>query len=251
MSLNTRRSLRCKPVFAATGIALSLLACGNASADDTSLTGEVGVGVMRTQSIIHGDSSSNSLIPYLAFDYGRLFARIDTFGIKTLKVGYGNIEILGRYRPDGYDVSGLERRATPIPLGIGTLQTTPIGAFEFNVTHDVNDSGGTIGLARYIAKIPVGPVSLYPEFGAEAFNGRYNNYYYGTRGNEAAVVGRSYSAGSATNVFMGMMASVHIAEHWTLTGYIRRTNFGSAVADSPLVNRGLRNSGFLAVAREF
>jgi outer membrane protein len=226
--------------------------CSNALADEPAVfSGEVGIGAFRTQAIIHGDSTTTSPIPYLAFDYGPLFARIDTFGFKTLKVGNGNIELLGRYRPDGYQVSGLARRAMPVPLGIGTLQTTPIGAFEFNVTHDFSDSAGTLALARYIAKLPVGPVTLYPELGAEMFNSRYTNYYYGTRDNDANFIGQSYSAGSATNTFFGLLATTHIAEHWTLTGYFRRTFLGGAIADSPLVSRGARNSMFVAVAREF
>lgn len=234
-----------------TALLASGLSLGQARADEAVFSGEVGVGVLRTQSIIRGDSTSTSPFPYLAFDYGRLFARIDTFGFKTLKVGNGHIEVLGRYKPDGYQADGLARRATPVPLGIGTLQTTPIGAFEFNVTHDFANSSGTIALARYIAKIPVGPVTLYPELGAEAFDSDYTGYYYGTRNDDALVVGRSYSPGSATNTFFGVLATVPIAEHWTLTGYFRRTNLGNSIAESPLVTRGLRNSAFLAIARKF
>lgn len=232
-------------------LALLSMASAHAFAEDKSFSGDVGLGVLRTQPIIRGETSSTGPMPYLAFDYGPLFARIDTFGIKALKAGYGHIEIVARYRGDGYAAAGLAHRANPVPLGIGTLQTTPIGAFEFNITHDFSNSAGTLALVRYIAKLSAGPVTFYPEVGAEMLNARYANYYYGTLGNDASVIGQSYAPGSATNAFIGLLASTHIGEHWTLNGYFRRTKLDEAIARSPLVTRGGRNTLFVAAAREF
>ncbi|HEX5125440.1 MAG TPA: MipA/OmpV family protein [Rhodocyclaceae bacterium] len=232
-------------------IALTVMASNHAFAEDAAFSGDVGLGVVQKQSIIRGDHTRTSAMPYLAFDYGRVFARIDNFGVKTLAVGYGHIELLGRYRTDGYQVSGFERRDTPVPLGVGTLQITPIGAFEIDVLRDFGTSAGAVAQARYIAKFSAGRVSVYPEFGVEMLSARYANYYYGTRQQDAATLGQSYTAGSATNPFLGVMVSTQLAERWTLKTYLRYTLLDDTIAHSPLVSREGKTTMFVAVARGF
>jgi outer membrane protein len=51
--------------------------------------GDIGAGAYYTRSIIKGDPDGSSVLPYLDFKYSRMFARIDTFGVKTLALGYG------------------------------------------------------------------------------------------------------------------------------------------------------------------
>ena len=52
------------------------------------INGDVGFGGYYTHSIIKSDSDKFDILPYLDFDYGRMFARVDTIGIKTLKLGF-------------------------------------------------------------------------------------------------------------------------------------------------------------------
>jgi outer membrane protein len=70
---------------------------------------------------------------------------VDTLGYKTLKLGYGRLELIGRIGQDGFDTNvpspqGLRKREISIPLGVRTLQVTPLGAFFINVFHDVRQS---------------------------------------------------------------------------------------------------------------
>lgn len=212
---------------------------------------EAGVGFVRTQSIIQGGQMKTSVMPYLIHEEGRFFARIDTFGIKTLKAGYGHVEVIGRYRGDGYAVAGLMRRDNPVPLGLGTLQVTPWGAFEATALRDFGDSAGLVGQARYITRGHWWRLTFYPELGAEFLDSRYTTHFYGTRGQDAVSVGRHYAPASATNLFLGLLGSVRITERIAFNAYVRRTWYDDAIEDSPLVRRGARNSFFLAVARSF
>src|SRR5450755_2347773 len=119
------------------------------------IDGDIGLGSYYTRSIIRGKTDQVSILPYGNFDYGRIFMRIDTLGIKTMKLGYGYLEIAGRISQDGFNADvinlhGLYNRQTSIPLGLGTLQITPIGAFFINAFHDINKSRGNLFEVIYV-----------------------------------------------------------------------------------------------------
>ena len=136
------------------------------------LVGDIGVGAYYTGSIVRGVSDFTTVLPYGDFEYGRMFARVDTLGIKTLKMGNGYLELVGRISQDGFDTNtpgllGLRKRETSIPLGVGTLQVTPMGGFMLNAFHDVRQSQGQLFEAIYAAELDLPQVSFYPLLGAE------------------------------------------------------------------------------------
>lgn len=87
----------------------SALLCGSAPAVSEefpqNMVGDIGVGGYYTRSIVRGKSDAFSVLPYADFEYGRVFARVDTLGIKTLKLGYGHLELVGRISQDGFDTN--------------------------------------------------------------------------------------------------------------------------------------------------
>jgi len=87
-----------------------------------------------TKSNVKTNSTSTSVLPYAFAEYNRLAMRIDTLGIKTVKMGYGYLELSGRISLDSYKIQSQINhqnisKSTPAPLGLGTFQETPIGAF--------------------------------------------------------------------------------------------------------------------------
>ncbi|GAA5164955.1 MipA/OmpV family protein [Viridibacterium curvum] len=232
-------------------LGLTALLAPLAQAAEDKLSGDAGLMLAPSQSIIREGKNTLAVLPFVAGDYGRAFARVDTFGVKTLKFGYGHLELIGRYRADAYEVDGLTRRDAPVPLGVGSLQVTPIGAFELNVVRDFGDSAGAVGMARYIAKLARGPVSVYPEVGGEYLNRRYANYYYGTREADASTVGRHYATSNALNLFVGSLLRYDLTDKYALQAYWRYTRYDDTITDSPLVSRKGRHNGFVAVTRSF
>lgn len=155
------------------------------------LRGDIGAGGYYTRGIVRSQGDDFSVLPYLDFDYGRLFARVDTIGIRTLKVGYGYFELVGRISQDGFRTNtsalqGLGDRETSIPLGIGTLQVTPAGGIWLNAFHDISRSKGNLFEATYGGEVDLPQVTFYPMFGAEYQSGEYVRYYYGISAQEAA-----------------------------------------------------------------
>jgi len=222
-----------------------------AYAEESGLSGDIGLAITSTQAIVTGVKNDLGAMPYLNFEYGRAFARVDSLGVKVLPFGYGNLEVLGQYRADGYHSSVVSSRQGSIPLGLGTLQITPIGAFDVHALHDFGKSGGDIVQARYLAEIPFGRTKAYPELGVEYESSAYTGYYYGTTASDAVTLGRGYTPGAAVNTFAGLLLKTQISGNWYATTYFRCTWLDSRISGSPIVTRGVQKSLMFSVLYQF
>jgi outer membrane protein len=232
-----------------------------AQADDeafpSGIDGEIGLGVYSSGADIKGSSNHASVLPYAYFDYRRLFVRIDTLGVKTARLGDGYLELAGRISRDGYTsnapvLKAPRHRSDSIPLGLGTLQETPVGDVFANWFHDVGKSGGNLYDLTYAGRIDLAPVTFYPEAGFEYQSASYVRYYYGITAQEAAPgIATAYRPGGSLNPSLGVMAELALPEHWRLNLYLSRKWFGHAVRDSPLANSKTQDSGFLALSYSF
>jgi outer membrane protein len=221
------------------------------------MDGDIGLGGYYTRSIIRGNNDALSVLPYADFEYGRMFARVDTLGIKTLKMGYGNLELIGRISMDGYNTNtpglqGLKKRETSIPLGIGTLQVTPIGGFYINAFHDIRQSQGNWFEVIYGAQLDLPRVTFYPLLGAEYQSKEYVRYYYGISSQEAASSQyASYQPVGTLNGLLGLIAEIRLNDGYYLNCYVRRKWLGDAIRLSPIVNQRYLDTGYLALSYRF
>jgi outer membrane protein len=235
----------------------SQLAYAQAAPLTDKLVGDVGGAVYGTQSVIRSKGNDTRVLPYGFFDYDRFFARIDTLGVKTLPMGYGYLELVGRVSQDGWRadtaaLSGLTDRKTPIPLGVGTFQQTPYGAFIVNAFVDANKSHGALFEATYAAEFKLGPVSFYPQVGVEHRTAKYANYLYGVSAAESVASGyAAYSAGASTTPVLALLADVPLNESWVVNLQLRRKWLDSAVTNSPLVGRKTQDMAFVALSYRF
>ncbi|MBA4381870.1 MAG: MipA/OmpV family protein [Sideroxydans sp.] len=230
-----------------------------ASADDfkSEIVGDIGLGAYYTGNIIRGNHNQTSVLPYVDFNYGRMFARVDTFGIKALPLGYGHVELVGRFSQDGFDTSdpalaGLTKRDNSLPLGIGTLQVTPIGGFLINAFHDANSSRGNIFEVIYGGRLELPRTKLYPMLGVEYRSKEYVNYFYGISPQEAANSSyAAYQADGATNSLIALIVDIELTDEYHLHLYARRKWLGDAIRQSPLVDKNYLDTGYVAVSYRF
>lgn len=222
------------------------------------IKGDLGILINSDQSPIRGDSTHPVLLPLAYFDYGRMFTRLDIFGIKTLPVGYGYLEIVGRVKFDAYKTAGnaalkgIDDRQNSFPIGVGTFQLTPIGGFFLYALHDVNRSQGNLLDATYAAEFEFWGMTAYPEAGVEYYTSKYTQYYYGISNSEAAKSGSAtYSPAAAVNPYLNILLQVPLMDGWNANFYLRRKWLGTTIANSPLVDRTHIDAGFVAVVRHF
>ncbi|MDH2917203.1 MAG: MipA/OmpV family protein [Gallionella sp.] len=234
-----------------------LSAAASAEEFKSEIVGDIGLGGYYTGSIIRGNPDQTSVLPYVDFNYGRMFARIDTFGIKTLPLGYGHVELVGRFSQDGFDTSapalaGLTKRDNSLPIGIGTLQVTPIGGLMLNAFHDANSSQGNIFEVIYGGRLELPRLKLYPLVGAEYRSKGYVRYYYGVSPQEAAhSTYAAYQPDGAFNNLIALIADVHLSDDYHLHLYARRKWLGDAIRLSPIIDKGYLDTGYVAVSYRF
>lgn len=241
------------------GFLISLVLGGIAQAEEfpSNIDGDIGLGVFYTSRIVRGKANQTSVLPYAYFSYDRAFIRLDTLGVKTWKFGYGYLEIVGRYNQDGFDadtssLTGLKNRQTSIPLGIGTMQVTPIGAFFIDAFHDANKSGGNLLEVIYVGELDVSWLKFYPLLGAEYRSKEYVRYYYGISPQEAANSQyAAYQPAGAFNPLIGLMMDARLTEEYHLNFYLRRKWLGSSIHASPIVNQKFMDTGFVALSYRF
>lgn len=241
------------------GLFVSLLLASIAQADEFSsnIDGDIGLGVFYTSRIVRNKANQFSVLPYAYFSYDRAFVRLDTFGVKTWKLGYGYLEIVGRYSQDGFDtgtssLAGLESRQTSVPLGLGTLQVTPIGAFFIDAFHDVNKSGGKLLEVIYVGELKASWLTFYPLLGADYRSKEYVRYYYGVSPQEAASSQyTAYQPAGAFNPLMGLMMDARLTDGYHINFYLRRKWLDSSIQDSPIVNQKFMDTGFVALSYRF
>lgn len=219
------------------------------------LVGGLGGAVYGTSSTTSRHGVAPSVLPYAYFDYERYFVRVDTFGVKTLPVGAGYLELVGRVSLEGVhgSLAGNQggHRSNPLPLGLGTFQETSVGGFFLYGFYDPR-SGGALLEATYAAEIPLRGFTLYPQAGVEHRTMRYVRHLYGVSTAAAAVYGgASYQPDGATTPLLSLAADVPLAGSWALNLQARRAWSGRTIRDSPLYVRGRQDSGFVAISYNF
>ena len=219
------------------------------------LVGGLGGAIYGTSNATSRHGVSPSVLPYAYFDYERFFVRVDTLGVKTLPIGAGYLELVGRISLEGVhgSPSGNQngRRSNPLPLGIGTFQETSVGGFFLYTFYDPR-SGGALLEATYAAEIPLRGLTLYPQAGIEHRTMRYVRHLYGVSAADAAASGSgAYKPDGATTPVLSLAADIPLAGAWALNLQVRRAWSNRTIRDSPLYVRGRQDSGFIAISYNF
>ena len=228
--------------------------------DDPSdrIVGDIGAAVYSSKLNIGTNGSQSFVLPFGFFEYQRAFVRIDTVGVKTFKMGYGNLEFVGKLILDNYNITSPYNGSTinklnPVPIGIGTFQETPIGGFFINAYHDFGQSRGALYELQYFAELsPTSYFTLYPLVGVERQSGQYANYYYGMSSQNALQTGYTpYTAKGTNNMMAGMLIEVPIVENWYANIYGKRKWMGTGINNSPVMMKSFQDNGFISIAYRF
>jgi outer membrane protein len=222
------------------------------------IVGDIGAAIYTSNLHIGTEGAQTLVLPYAYFDYERFFARIDEVGIKTFKIGYGYLEVVGKINLDSYKIKSPYNgnsinKSDPVPLGIGTLQETPLGSIFLNAYHDFGKSNGALYELLYFGEIEtVKNIIVYPEVGIERQSSQYANYYYGLSQGDAQLTGySSYTAPATNNMLAGMMIEIPVMENWYINVYAKRKWMGSGINNSPVMSKPFQDNIFAALAYRF
>lgn len=229
-----------------------LLICSCAWSQNPAFKGELGLMGVHNSAIVTGEKARFDVLPYVYGDWGRAYARIDTFGVRTLPLGSGHLELAMRAGREGLEgrsaaYPGLNERRSPTPLGLGTFQVTPAGGVFVYLMHDPVSSGHFAELS-WAARLALGSATLYPQLTAQYRSASYVNHLYGLTPAQVADTGlASYRAGRSVLSQAAVHLTLPLSGPWSLQTQVRYRWLDDAVARSPLVNSRSQTSGLMAL----
>lgn len=241
--------MRMKHTF---GILLAAVSAAQAqSAFPDHFVGDAGGMLVASQPVVQGASGTISAMPYVYGDYGRFYARVDTFGVKALPMGEGHLEVAARVSTEGFKAhktafSTAGDRSAPVPVGLGTFQRTALGGVFAYVFHDTT-SGGQLLELSWAGKVALGRATLYPQLGVEHRSAAYVQHLYGVSAAQSSPALPAYQAGASTVPVLSLHATVPLQGPWSLQLMGRYRAWDSAVRNSPMVDRSGQATGYAAL----
>lgn len=203
-----------------------------------------------------GLAISPEVRPYRNFDEGTELMPVIRYENQWLRVTGPGLEVkLGAtgpvqwglslsYARDGYkpsdspDLAGMDRRRDSAWAGLRASLPTPYA--RFNAEWSADASGHSDGQKLRLTaqrRVDLGTVALTPRVGATWLDSRYTRYYFGVQGHEARVLRPSYQPGSTVNTEIGLRLDHTLAPRHQVFADLSVTLLGSAIKNSPLVDR--------------
>lgn len=229
-----------------------VLAATPAIAQSEGFKGDMGGMVTQASALVSGVSAQTGVLPYVYGDWGRFYGRVDTFGVRAVAMGSGHLELAVRASTEGYEgrktaYPALGDRRSPLPIGLGTFQRTPVGGVFAYLMRDPQ-SGGQFAELTWAGQFSVGTATIYPQLGAQYRSSAYVNHLYGVSATEAAATGLSaYRAGSSLVPQATLHMTLPLSGPWSLQVQARHRWLDRAIQDSPLVQGKTQTTGLLAV----
>jgi outer membrane protein len=204
--------------------------------------GDVGLAWLREATWQNQSTHDSRFMPYVYGDWGRLFARVDTFGVKVLPVAAGHLEIVYRNSNEGKalvhsSASTSLSRDNPQLWGLGTFQETPVGGFFAYALKDLH-SQGYLFEWMYAIEIKFAGANVYPQLGIEHRSASFVKPLYGVSVAEANALGRSsYNPGASTSKVWGVALEVPLQNQWNLNWELSQKHLDKTLSQSPLVSK--------------
>lgn len=222
------------------------------------IVGDIGGAIYSTRLNIGNSGMQSVMLPYGFFDYQRFAMRIDQLAFKTIPMGFGYLEFVGKIDPDSYNIKSNINQKTisrgyQVPLGIGTFQETPIGAISINAYRDMGPSKGYLYDASYYGEVTLSnKVTVYPQLGIERQSKSYTNYYFGINAEQAQQTGYAvFQTNASNNPYAGLLLEVSVADNWYVNLYGKRKWLGADTNRSPILTRSFQDTVFTSLIYRF
>lgn len=203
----------------------------------------IGLATMVRAEPYRGVGTKSRLLPVLYYESERVTLAGGRGEFRVLERGPAEITLLADYRFDGFDsgdseyLSGLTRRDGTLMLGIGARYSSEFGVLAATATQGVHASRGRRAELSLSHPIHAGGLTLAPRLALEVLDARYVDYYFGVTAGEALASRPAYSGRRAVNVEIGVEAGYVVTRHHRLAALAGYRRLGSAIGDSPLIEK--------------
>ena len=255
---NPMRQFAAKLLFLCCGAALiAAPACAQSAGADASAWA-LGGGIAVQQKAYRDIDRDVLALPLVSYESKWISASVPTLDLKAYSNETLSLRLRMRYANDGYDAKdssflrGMRDRKGAVWVGGAALWRPAFANLSAEVLFDGSGhSEGRRARLQADRRFSLGAVGLTPRLGAEWVDRKFVNYYYGVRVDEVRA-GRSFYQGDAsTNIEAGLRLDYSLAPRQTVFLDVRATRFGSAVKDSPLIEKSAQTGVSLGYLYRF
>ncbi len=197
-------------------------------------------------------------LPVVSYENKWVSASIATFDVKLYSNDSLSFRLRARWAGDGYEaknspaLANMDERKSSIWVGGAVIWKADFGNISGEMLSDaMGNSKGMRAKAQIDRRFAAGKFGFTPRLAAEWVDDKYVDYYYGVRPSEIQAGRASYEGKATTNMQVGLRTDYSLARNQTVFLDVGATRFGSAVKDSPLVNKGNQTSIALGYVYRF
>ena len=215
-----------------------------AAATETGSGWLLGGGVAVTDPGYVGFSRQVTPLPLIFYHYGRLFFAGISAGYLVSDGGHYRLALvvqptLNRLKSsDSPQLAGIQSRQWSLAGGASLETFGGWGRLKLGLFHDLLDrNNGTSANLDYRFPFRTGDWTLSPGIGLRWQDSNLTDYYYGVNPAEARPGRPAYSPASAASPYVSFGVATSMSAHWQFRGDISYQRFGSAIHNSPIVDR--------------
>ena len=245
------------------GLAMFLSSAAMAQSSQTDSGAEsrwsVGLGAVTVQKAYRDIDRYNMAVPLLNYENKWVSFSVPKLDIKRYSSQSLSFRLRARYAgSDGYESSdspflaGMDDRKGSFWAGGAAIWKNNIANVSAELLGDASgNSKGSRFKLQVDRRFEMGSFGLTPRLGVEWYDSKFVDYYYGVKASEA-VVGRStYQGKSSNGVEAGLRIDYSPARQHNLYLDFGITQYGSAIKDSPLVEKANQSTVSLGYLYKF
>lgn len=230
-----------------------------ASASDSESRWGIGLGAGTIRRPYRGVDDETVALPILLFENRWLSIAGPGIDLKLPSTAPLSFRLRARYELGlGYEtddapvLTGMAERKAGLWMGAAALWRTGVVDIEAEWLGDVSGYSegqrATLGLQR---RVPLGRFSITPRVEAIWLDRSNVDYYYGVRPQEVRAGRSLYEPDSTVNLRLGLRVDYRILPRHALSLDLSATRLGSAIEDSPIVDRSGTSAAFVAYSYRF
>lgn len=203
----------------------------------------IGLGALSEDEGYRGIGRETELLPILSYESDRFRLLGPQAEYRVLGSKASALNLRADFRFDGFEAAdgavfaGMRERKGSVSLGMSGRHAAPWGELTFDLVKATSASRGLRGGVTYGVPLRRAGWTVYPKAGVEYFDRKFVDYYYGVAGDEARADRPAYRGRAAVNLDVGIDVQYDLGAHHTLLGSLKYRGFGSAIKDSPLIDR--------------
>lgn len=219
----------------------------------------LGLGAVTIQKAYRDIDRYNMAVPLLNYENKWVSFSVPKLDIKLYSSQSLSFRLRARYAgSEGYESSdspflvGMDDRKGSFWAGGAAIWKNDIANVSAELLGDMSGkSKGSRFKLQVDRRFEMGSFGLTPRLGAEWYDRKFVDYYYGVKASEAAVGRSAYQGNSSNGVEAGLRVDYSPARQHTLYLDFGLTQFGNAIKDSPLVEKANQSAVSLGYLYKF